>query len=40
MMVAMGHGLCVSFWESGEMTKNKVRPKKLQYALPGAFSGS
>jgi hypothetical protein len=24
MMVAMGHGLCVSFWVSGEMTKNKV----------------
>jgi hypothetical protein len=33
MMVAMGHGLCVSFWVSGEMTKNKVGPKKLQCAL-------
>ncbi len=28
MMVAMGHGLCVSFWVSGEMMKNKVGPKK------------
>jgi hypothetical protein len=33
MMVAMGHGLCVSFWVSGEMTKNKVGPKKVQCAL-------
>ncbi len=33
MMVAMGHGLCVSFWVSGEMTKTKVGPKKLQCAL-------
>jgi hypothetical protein len=37
MMVAMGHGLCVSFWVSGKMTKNKVGPKKLQCALPGAY---
>ncbi len=40
MMVAMGHGLCVSFWVSGEMTKNKVGPKKVQCSLvhrpPGA----
>ncbi len=28
MMVTMGHGLRVSFWVSGEMTKNKVGPKK------------
>jgi hypothetical protein len=27
MMVVMGHGLCVSFWVSGEMTINKVGPK-------------
>ncbi len=34
MMVAMGRGLCVSFWVSGEMTKNnKVGPKKLQWNL-------
>jgi hypothetical protein len=33
MMVAMGHGLCVSFWVSGEMTKNKVGPKKVQCDL-------
>ncbi len=33
MMVAMGHGLCVSFWVSGEMTKNKDGPKKLQCNL-------
>ncbi len=33
MMVAMGHGLCVSFWVSGEMTINKVGPKKLQCNL-------
>ncbi len=32
-MVAMGHGLCVSFWVSGEMTKNKVGPKKVQCDL-------
>ena len=32
-MVAMGHGLCVSFWVSGEMMKNKVGPKKVQCAL-------
>jgi hypothetical protein len=30
VMVAMGHGLCVSFWVRGEMTKNKVGPKKVQ----------
>jgi hypothetical protein len=28
MMVAMGHGLCVSFCVCGETTKNKVGPKK------------
>ncbi len=33
MMVVMGHGLCVSFWVSGEITKNKVGPKKLQWNL-------
>ena len=33
MMVAMGHGLCVSFWVRGEGRKNKVRPKKLKCAL-------
>jgi hypothetical protein len=33
MMVAMGHGLCVSFWVSGEMMKNKVGPKKVQCTL-------
>ncbi len=33
MMVAMGLGLCVSFWVSGEMTKNKVGPKKVQCDL-------
>ncbi len=33
MMVAMGHGLCVSFWVNGEMTKNKVGPKKVQCFL-------
>ena len=33
MMVVMGHGLCVSFWVSGEMTKNKVGPKKVQWNL-------
>ena len=33
MMVMMGHGLCVSFWVSGEMTKNKVGPKKVQCTL-------
>ena len=32
-MVAMGHGLCVSFWVRGEMTKNKVGPKKVQCYL-------
>jgi len=32
-MVAMGHGLCVSFWVRGEMTKNKVGPKKVQCDL-------
>ena len=25
VMVAMGHGLCVSFWVSGEMTKHSLR---------------
>jgi hypothetical protein len=30
MMMVMGHGLCVSYWVSGEMTKNKVGPKKVQ----------
>ncbi len=33
MMVAMGHGLCVSFWVSGEMTKKQVGPKKVQCFL-------
>ncbi len=28
-----GPGLSVSFWVSGEMTKNKVRPKQVQYSL-------
>jgi hypothetical protein len=27
MMVAMGHGLCVSFWVSEEMTKIRKRAK-------------
>ncbi len=27
VMVAMGHGLCVSFWVSKEMTKNKEESK-------------
>jgi hypothetical protein len=27
MMVAMGHGLCVSFCLCGETTKNKLGPK-------------
>ncbi len=40
VMVALGRGLCVSFWVSGEMTKNKVGPKKVQCSLvhgpPGA----
>jgi hypothetical protein len=31
MMVAMGHGLCVSFCVCGETTKNKVRQKKSVY---------
>ncbi len=29
MMVAMGHGLCVSFCVCGGTTKNKVGPKKV-----------
>jgi hypothetical protein len=29
VMVAMGHGISVSFWVRGEMTKNKVGPKKV-----------
>ncbi len=29
MMVAMGHGLCVSFWVSGETTKNKKESKNV-----------
>ena len=33
MMVAMGHGLCVSFCVCGETMKNKVRPKKCDGAL-------
>jgi hypothetical protein len=33
MMVAMGHGLCVSLFVCGETTKNKVGPKKLQCVL-------
>jgi hypothetical protein len=33
MMVAMGHGLCVSFCVCGETTKNKVGPKKRDGAL-------
>ncbi len=33
IIVAMGHGLCVSFWVSGELTKNKVGPKKVQCSL-------
>jgi hypothetical protein len=34
VVVAMGHGLCVSFWVSGEkMTKNMVGPKKVQCVL-------
>ena len=28
VMVAMGHGLCVSFWVRGEMTKNRSDLKK------------
>ena len=28
-MAAMGHGLFVSFWVSGEMTKNKEESKHL-----------
>ena len=32
-MVAMGHGLCASFWVSGEMAKNKVGPKKVLWSL-------
>jgi hypothetical protein len=33
MMVAMGHGLCVSFCVCGETTTNKVGPKKSDGAL-------
>ncbi len=33
VMVAMGHGLCASFWVSGEMAKNKVGPKKVLWSL-------
>jgi hypothetical protein len=33
MMVAMGHGLCVSFCVCGETTKNNVGPKKSQCDL-------
>ncbi len=33
MMVAMGHGLCVSFCVCGETTKNEVGPKKSQCTL-------
>jgi hypothetical protein len=33
MMVAMGHGLCVSLCVCGETTKNKVGPKKSQCVL-------
>jgi hypothetical protein len=33
MMVAMGHGLYVSFCVCGETTKSKVGPKKSDGAL-------
>jgi hypothetical protein len=33
MMVAMSHGLCVSFCVCGETAKNKVGPKKPDGAL-------
>ncbi len=33
VMVAMGHGLCVSFWVSEVMMKNKVGSKKVQCIL-------
>ncbi len=33
MMVAMGHGLCVSLCVCRETTKNKVEPKKSQWFL-------
>jgi hypothetical protein len=33
MMVAMGHGLCVSFFVCGETTKNMVGPKTSQCVL-------
>jgi hypothetical protein len=33
VMVAMGHGLCVSLCVCGETTKNKVGPKKRQCVL-------
>ncbi len=29
VMVVMGHGLCVSFWVSEEMMKNKEESKKV-----------
>ncbi len=33
VMVAMGHGLCVSLCVCGEATKNKAGPKKSQHVV-------